>query len=211
MSILMTVAMPVWRHRSPREGSGAHFSRRTDARAVALYRSKPGNNNAFPPSIDVLVQGKYLRKKYKDPMTKDGEFQPNFVAAMNQPKPGQPAQPQTAQQGGGIMGVRSKSQETSIRSYRGQTRYDQWAFNFNTVPRPGGATAPGGDAANPGGPGGRGPRGAGPRGGGPGTNPGNRGNSPGDRELFPPPPPPPPRPVGPGGSRGSVLRRGRGA
>jgi type II secretory pathway pseudopilin PulG len=214
MSVLMSVAMPVWRHQARREKEAELIFRGEQyARAVALYRSKPGNNNAFPPSIDVLVQGKYLRKKYKDPMTKDGEFQPNFVAAQTQPQPGQPQPgqpqpPQSGQQGGGIMGVRSKSQETSIRSYRGQTRYDQWAFNFNTVPRPGGATAPGGDAANPGG---RGPRGAGPRGGGPGTNPTNRGNTPGDRGLFPPQPPPP-RPVGPGGSRGfNPVGRGGGS
>ena len=30
--------------------------------------------NAVPPSIDFLVQNRFLRKKYKDPMTKDGEF-----------------------------------------------------------------------------------------------------------------------------------------
>ena len=38
-----------------------------------------------------------------------------------------------------MMGVRSKSTETSIRAYRGATRYDQWAFTFNIAPRPGGA------------------------------------------------------------------------
>ena len=38
-----------------------------------------------------------------------------------------------------MIGVRSKSEETSIRSYRGATRYDQWQFTFNIAPRPGGA------------------------------------------------------------------------
>jgi hypothetical protein len=37
------------------------------------------------------------------------------------------------------MGVRSKSEETSLRTYRGQTRYDQWQFTFNLANRPGGA------------------------------------------------------------------------
>ncbi len=55
----------------------------------------------------------------------------------------------------------SKSEETSIRSYRGATRYDQWMFTFNVAPRPGGAmplaNSPdgrGGDPNNPMGPGG---------------------------------------------------------
>ena len=39
---------------------------------------------------------------------------------------------------GGIMGVHSKSQETSIRIYKGQTRYDQWNFVVTAVNRPGG-------------------------------------------------------------------------
>ena len=45
------------------------------------------------------------------------------------------------------MGVHSKSQETSIRIYKGQTRYDQWNFVVTAVNRPGGgmgATMPGG-------------------------------------------------------------------
>ena len=80
------------------------------------------------------------------------------------------------------MGVRSKSEETSLRSYRGQTRYDQWLFTFSNVPRPGGmapaATIPDGRGGpnNPNSP--RGPRGTPPFG-GPGIgNPGGRGNAP---------------------------------
>ena len=77
MAILLTVAMPVWRHEARREKEAELVFRGEQyARAVALFRFKNANiPNAFPPSIDSLVQGRFLRKKYKDPMTKDGEFE----------------------------------------------------------------------------------------------------------------------------------------
>jgi hypothetical protein len=217
------------------------------ARAVALFRAK--NSNAFPPNIDVLVQGKYLRKKYLDPIT-NKDFDVIGVGAQS-PTPGQGqgtgpgrgsgtasgigsgtgtgqgtstgrgtslGQPPSAftstavggvtnnnQNGvvsGGIMGVHSKSQETSIRIYKGQTRYDQWNFVFTAANRPG-ATAPG--AVNPGGqggattPGGRGGRGTGS--GGRGQGPGTGGQNP---FGLPPPPPPPPLPGTPRGRGGAA-------
>jgi type II secretory pathway pseudopilin PulG len=202
MAIMMSVAMPVWRQEARREKEADLVWRGEQyARAIALFRNK--NQGNFPPSIDVLVSGRYLRKKFKDPMTKDGEFQimPVGVATT----PGSPT-PQQPQQGvSGIMGVRSKSTENSLRSYRGQTRYDQWAFRFDVVPIGRGSqpNAPDG-RANP--PGGRGPRGAGPRGSGPGgsSNPGV--DSPGNPGTgFPPQFPP-------GGSRGTAPGgRGPGA
>ena len=99
MAILLSVAMPVWRHEARREKEAELVFRGEQyARAVALFRFKNANiPNAFPPSIDSLVQGRYLRKKYKDPMTKDGEFvligvgsaqprhQPTTVAAWRPP------------------------------------------------------------------------------------------------------------------------------
>ncbi len=204
MAILLTVAMPVWRHEAQREKEAELIFRGEQyARAIALYRAK--NGNQLPPSIDVLVQGRYLRKKYKDPMTKEGEFLPITMAqnmgGVPQPGPGRggargapgmlpPPTPQPQPQPqlgggpgiaiGGIQGVRSKSEENSIRSYRGATRYDQWAFLANNVPRPGGMPM-GNQSATPGQIGGRGPnRGNAPnRPGGtptaPGTTPGGRG------------------------------------
>lgn len=227
MSILLSVAMPVWRQEARREKEAELVFRGEQyARAIALFRFKNANiPNAFPPSIDALVQGRFLRKKYKDPMTTDGEFVLIGVGSqqpgINSPgatTPGGPTQPgagrsntppqPNAPAAGGMMGVRSQSTETSIRTYRGATRYDQWNFTFNIAPRPGGAmpmaNSPdgrGGNPANPnivppggfppgggrgpgtrtGGPGGRGP-GAG-RGGAPPTQSprGNRGFNPGGR------------------------------
>jgi hypothetical protein len=183
--------------------------------------------NAVPPSIDFLVQNRFLRKKYKDPMTKDGEFvligggstQAGINPATGASQPGAaqpggrsntPAQPQANVPSAGMIGVRSKSEETSIRSYRGATRYDQWQFTFNIAPRPGGAmpmaTPDGRGNANPNpiGPGGINPGGRNPRGGGPGgfNNPPGRGGA-GPRGGTPQTLPDGPRGAGPGG-------RGRG-
>ncbi len=215
MAVLMSVAMPAYRHLARREKEAELVFRGEQyARAIALFRAK--NGNTFPPSIDVLVQGKYLRKKYLDPMVPDGEFRLVPVGNPTGQNPGQnpggrgpnPAQGgrgnfpqgpggnpqaggpgQSGTVGGGIMGVASKSTETSIRIYKGQTRYDLWPFTFNLVNRPGGnmpgAGAPGGGEGRPqpGGPG----RGVGPGRGGP------RGTGPG-------------RPTGPGGAPSGPIR-----
>ena len=142
MGILLTILMPVWRHEAQREKEAELVFRGEQyARAIALFKFKNQNiQNAFPPSIDFLVENRFLRKKYKDPMTKDGEFLPLVFGSQTpgipggQDKPGppqpgvlkppNPIQPagrsNTPQQptgavAGGISGVRSKSEETSIR------------------------------------------------------------------------------------------------
>jgi type II secretory pathway pseudopilin PulG len=85
MAIVMSALLPVWRQQSQREKEAElAFRGEQYARAIALFQAKNGNLN--PPSIDALVQGRYLRKKYKDPMTEDGEFQP-LAAGTNQPGP----------------------------------------------------------------------------------------------------------------------------
>ncbi len=190
MAVLLTIAMPVWRHEARREKEAELVFRGEQyARAIALFKFKNANiPNAMPPSIDFLVQNRFLRKKYKDPMTKDGEFvligggstQPGAMSpgqtqpdrpSLERPRLGgeathrrNPVQPGVPSLG--MIGVRSKSEETSIRSYRGATRYDQWAFTFNNAPRPGGAMP------NANSPDGRGN--ANPNPFGPGANPGGR-------------------------------------
>jgi type II secretory pathway pseudopilin PulG len=223
MAILMTIAMPVWRHEARREKEAELVFRGEQyARAIALFRHKNQNNpNAWPPSIDFLVQNRFLRKKFKDPMTADGEFVPlSFgsqtpgIPPTTPPPPvgrGRGVQPGQQPVGVGMQGVRSKSTETSIRAYRGATRYDQWLFTFSNVPRPGGAMAGpggrGGDPNNPGrggrgGPGGFGTEGRGGRGGAGGSGArGGRGSGVG-RGAQPQIPPGGPRGAGPGGRGG---------
>ena len=114
MAILLTVAMPVWRHEARREHEAELVFRGEQyARAVALFRFKNANiPNAFPPSIDALVQGRFLRKKYKDPMTKDGEFE--------------------------LIGVGSQQPGANPSQQPGSTRSPHPPGRGNTSPQPGG-------------------------------------------------------------------------
>jgi type II secretory pathway pseudopilin PulG len=202
MSVLMTALLPVWRQQAQREKEAELLFRGAQyARAIALFRAK--NGNVAPPNIDILVQQKYLRKKYKDPMTGE-DFQPMYVGQ----QPTQPGMPGTGRQGapaggfgqppqqqtsgGGLLGVQSKSKETAIRNHRGATTYNQWQFQVTDDLSGPGFTAPGrGNQPGAGQPGQQGPG----RGGQPG-----RGNTPGTGA-------PPPRGGGPGGrgpGRGSL-------
>jgi type II secretory pathway pseudopilin PulG len=78
MGVLMTIALPVWRTMTTREKEAELIFRGEQwARGIALYQRKhPG---AFPPTLDVLVQQRFVRRDYKDPITK-GEFQPLYMA-----------------------------------------------------------------------------------------------------------------------------------
>lgn len=200
MAVVMTMAIPVWKTAIKREKESELMWRGTQyARAVALFRRKYAN--ASPPSLDILLNERFLRKKYKDPFTKDGEFQ-LIYAADQQQRPGPSTQnpgstgPSTPNptpnpldqrtQGpagarGGIIGVVSKSKDTSLRLFNGRSKYNEWAFTPETVPglaalggggnrsgnqpgsmRPGtgpGGVQPGGSPVRPGmGPGGGFPR-----------------------------------------------------
>ena len=84
LSIGMLALLPVWRQQSQREKEAElAFRGEQYARAIYLFRTKNGNQP--PPNIDVLVQGRFLRKKYKDPITGE-DFQPIFGG--QQPQPG---------------------------------------------------------------------------------------------------------------------------
>jgi type II secretory pathway pseudopilin PulG len=174
MAVTLTVAMPVWNTAAKREREEELVWRGTQyARAVALFRRKYAN--ASPPNLDILLNERFLRKKYKDPMTKEGEFQLVYATDQQQlpgqqtrptPPPQQPSSPLDPQSRvsagarGGIVGVVSKSTEKSLRMFNGRTKYNEWAFTPDTVGLRavgGGGNVPGGPAGAPGqvGPGGR--------------------------------------------------------
>ncbi len=155
MAVLMSMALPVWSHFAKREREQELIWRGQQyARAVGLFQRKYANT--FPPTIDILVEQKFLRKKYKDPMTND-DFQPipagggtpgQIQDPRNRERQGGPAPQtgftlQTRTQGGitaitstaqqpsiGISGVVSKSKESSIKMYNGRTKYNEWAFVY---------------------------------------------------------------------------------
>jgi type II secretory pathway pseudopilin PulG len=165
MAVLMGALLPVWTHMATREKEAELvFRGQQYARAIGLFQRKFANTP--PPTIDVLVEQRFLRKKYKDPITKE-DFQPIYAnqaaqavsAPLGAQRPGQtatstPEQPRGMIQAGfgstgatgagGIIGVTSKSKAQSIRIYNGRDRYNEWAFVYvQTVQRPGQPGAPG--------------------------------------------------------------------
>jgi type II secretory pathway pseudopilin PulG len=74
MGIFASMAIPAWRAAAKREKEAELIFRAGQvAHAIEKFRRKVGGG-AYPPDLDFLVRQKYLRKKYKDPMTKDGEW-----------------------------------------------------------------------------------------------------------------------------------------
>lgn len=223
MAVLLSVALPSWRTYAQREKEAELVFRGEQyARAITLFQRRYAN--ASPPNIDVLVNEKFLRKKYKDPITND-DFQ---LIGAGAAVPGQQsAAPDTRTEAGirasleslqkqaeaarqaanqlgagragapggvGIVGVTSKSPMKSFRLYRGRDTYNQWVFMG--VQQSTRAGGPGGPAGT-----------TGPRGNQPPQQP-PRGFPPGTGPQQPPPRglPAPPRGAGPQGNRGFDSR-----
>ena len=242
MAIVMTAAMPVWKHAAQREKEEELVFRGEQyVHAIGLFQRRYAN--AFPPSLDLLVEQKFLRKKYKDPITGE-DFVPLTQASQQgglqpgqQPGQGQrggggqagtstgrgaqnTATPNAGGRGpvgsttpagagvpggapaGGIIGVTSKSTDSSIRLYKGRSHYNEWAFVYTAPVQAPGSAVPGQRGQQPGqrgqpqfpggaggipGRGGRGPIPGSPnnpaRGGFPPFNPGGQGQQP---PIFPP-------------------------
>lgn len=140
MAVMMTVAMPVWTHVVQREREEELIWRGQQyARAVMLWQRKYANT--FPPTVDVLVEQKFLRKKYKDPITNE-DFQVIPPTGIPMPgmnaSPGAPSSPSrpaprmtslgTNVQAPGVAGVVSKSTKTSIKIVNGRSKHNEWVF-----------------------------------------------------------------------------------
>jgi len=68
-AVLMTAVMPVWKQQSRREREAELIFRGQQyVRAIGLFQKKSGPG-VLPPNLDVLVSGRFLRKKFKDPIT----------------------------------------------------------------------------------------------------------------------------------------------
>jgi type II secretory pathway pseudopilin PulG len=73
LAIFMVAAVPLWQKLVQREREKELIFRGYQyMQAIELYQRKfPG---AFPPNLEILVEQKFLRKLYPDPMTEDGEW-----------------------------------------------------------------------------------------------------------------------------------------
>jgi type II secretory pathway pseudopilin PulG len=77
MAVMMTVVMPVWKQTAQREKEEELVFRGMQyVHAIGMFQRKYAN--AYPPNIDVLVEQRFLRKKFKDPITNE-DFVPLSV------------------------------------------------------------------------------------------------------------------------------------
>jgi type II secretory pathway pseudopilin PulG len=68
MAVMLGALLPVWSTMARREKEAEFFFRGEQyANAISLFQRKSANAN--PPSVDVLITQRFLRKKYKDPIT----------------------------------------------------------------------------------------------------------------------------------------------
>jgi hypothetical protein len=126
MSVMLTMAVPVWHTVVRREREDELIFRgRQYVRAIELFQRKYGGT--FPPTIDLLLEGRFLRHRYLDPITR-GEFQLLYVGVPEGVHPGAAALPVATDGRRGILGVVSRSTERSLRLYEGRGRYNQWMF-----------------------------------------------------------------------------------
>ena len=152
MMIMLAAAMPSWRY-VMRNDAEEELIFRGGQIADAIARYQRRNGNALPPSLEVLVQGRFLRRAYKDPMTKNGRWR--FLRPGDLVLPGVPGLPgrpgaaggagsptttttttttrpsafsQPGQGIGGFQGVATTSTEKSLRVFNGRTRYNEWLF-----------------------------------------------------------------------------------
>ena len=77
MSVLLSVLLPAWTLVAKREREAELIFRGEQyARAIELYQRQ--YVGAYPPDFDTLVEERFLRRLYKDPMTEDGVFPLRF-------------------------------------------------------------------------------------------------------------------------------------
>ncbi|HEY7922628.1 MAG TPA: hypothetical protein VII62_05555 [Vicinamibacteria bacterium] len=150
MLILMAAAGPYWKYLMKNDAEEELLFRGGEiADAVGRYQRR--NGNALPASLEVLVKQKFLRKEYKDPLTKDGKWR--FLRPGDALVPGMPGAPPAPGVGGGVVtttttttrpsafsqpsqgigsggfqGVATTNTDKSLRVFNGRTKYSEWLF-----------------------------------------------------------------------------------
>jgi hypothetical protein len=112
MSIMLATALPAWRTMAQREREAELvFRGQQYVQAIELFSRRTGG---FPPTLNVLREGRFIRKLYKDPIT-NGDFQPVYLGQVGvggmPAVPGQ--QPQQPGPGRGLLGPPAQ-QQTSL-------------------------------------------------------------------------------------------------
>ena len=163
-SVMLSMLMPAWSTWSRREKEAELIFRGEQyVRAIELFQRQSAG--AYPPDVQTLVDQRFLRQAYTDPVTGE-EFdiltQASVRAAPGSAEPGAETpdarQPQPfgsvtpvdqgtgitgaaprpfteaaaglGEGGGGVIGVVSRSADTSMALYNGRSRYDEWLFVY---------------------------------------------------------------------------------
>ncbi len=147
MTLALMLAMPSWRYLAQDDKEQELLFRgKQISDAIARFQRK--NGNAFPASLEQLVQGKFLRKAYADPLSNDGKWRvirpgeagpmgpgnPPPAARAGRPGPGPRTTPTPAfgsptSSGGPVAGVASRSPEQGFRTVNGTQFYSRWVFS----------------------------------------------------------------------------------
>ncbi len=146
MSIALLAVAPLWETEIQRENEEELIFRGNQyVRAVGLYQAKhPGT---FPRNLEVLVEERFLRKAFRDPMTIRGEWSIILLAGGPQGLQQPAKQASSPQQvlvaklsdlpsigSPMIIGVVSTSTKKSFRIYHGRESYDKWLFFLGQDP-----------------------------------------------------------------------------
>ena len=148
----LTAAVTLWSQVVQRERE-AELLFRGEAVVRALERFQEDRPGALPETLDELVEGKYLRRAWTDPMTgrsfrilraEEQTAPATSVLGATRPRPTnpageedrEPADSEAEQQDAdaapesatGITGVVSTSDLLSFRTYEGARRYSDWVF-----------------------------------------------------------------------------------
>ena len=149
MGIMISVALPVWNQNAKREREAELIFRGEQyARAIELYQRQ--YVGAYPPDLETLVEQRFLRRLYRDPMTEEGVFRAVYRSQVDElqgnvavaDRPGDQSEEslgaevptesivfdQDTDESGGVVGVVSQSDEESLRVYNGRRKYSEWVF-----------------------------------------------------------------------------------
>ncbi|MGB8952432.1 MAG: hypothetical protein WCC06_07180 [Candidatus Aminicenantales bacterium] len=146
LSIGLLVAVPVWDTQIQREKEEELIFRgKQYVEAIRIFQMK--NPGRWPQSLEELVENRYLRRLYEDPMTREGKW--NVILPYQEFSGGTlQKKEETASQkilvilqdtlksirNPRIIGVVSSSTKKSIKIYYDNDRYDHWLFYYGQNP-----------------------------------------------------------------------------
>ncbi|MEN6310529.1 MAG: hypothetical protein ABFD80_03230 [Acidobacteriota bacterium] len=146
IGIGLLAAVPLWQTEVRREQEEELIFRGNQyVEAVRLYTAK--NPGRFPTSLKELLEKKFIRKLYKDPLTESGEWtvicNPSTSGSSSSSSAGGstgqeillvPEKSLSSVRQPVILGVAGSSPKQSIRIYNGQETYDRWLFFYGQDP-----------------------------------------------------------------------------